>query len=105
MLAAANCPLVSLFGPTAPEKSAPLARHARVLRAQDHGGEDIGLIPAAAVAGALDAVMARAAEAGDARRQSWPAEREDTDREDEGEPLPRALRSGTERRLFGGEVR
>ncbi len=41
MMAAANCPLISLFGPTPPEKFAPLVSRARILRAQDYtGGQD-----------------------------------------------------------------
>ncbi len=40
MLAAANCPLVSLFGPTPPEKFAPLVDRARILRAQDYAEGD-----------------------------------------------------------------
>lgn len=61
MLAAAGCPLVSLFGPTAPEKSAPLAGRARVLRAQDFegsaGGEAMESIPLDAVRKAVEALL------------------------------------------------
>jgi ADP-heptose:LPS heptosyltransferase len=45
MMAAANCPLVSLFGPTLPEKSAPVVRHGRVLRARDFSAGDAGKPP------------------------------------------------------------
>lgn len=61
MLAAANCPLVSLFGPTLPEKAAPVVRHGRILRAQDYARNDSGngdddameLIPLSAVQEAI----------------------------------------------------
>jgi ADP-heptose:LPS heptosyltransferase len=94
MLAAANCPLVSLFGPTSPEKSAPLGGPARVLRAQDHapsrtgdGGSDaqsdsIENIPLAVVREAVDDLLRDATETSAAMR-------------------PR----GGESRLIGGEVR
>lgn len=90
MLAAANCPLVSLFGPTSPEKSAPLGGPARVLRAQDHfrdGGSDAQAdsmenIPLAAVREAVDNLL-----------------------EEETES-PAALRPrGGESRSIGGEAR
>lgn len=55
MLAAADVPLVSLFGPTPPEKFAPAAARLVVVRAQDFGGDDaMAAIPVAAVATALD---------------------------------------------------
>jgi ADP-heptose:LPS heptosyltransferase len=94
MLAAANCPLVSLFGPTSPEKSAPLGGPARVLRAQDHapsrtgdGGSDaqsdsIENIPLAVVREAVDDLLRDATETSAAMR-------------------PR----GGESRMIGGEVR
>lgn len=53
MLGAADIPLLSLFGPTPPEKFAPRAGRAAVLRAQDFGGEAMDAIPQAAVAAAL----------------------------------------------------
>jgi len=49
MLAAADIALISLFGPTPPDKFAPTALHPIVLRAQDFGGESMTAIPAEAV--------------------------------------------------------
>jgi ADP-heptose:LPS heptosyltransferase len=83
MLAAADCPLVSLFGPTPPEKFAPLVSRARVLRAQDHGGEDISCIPLAAVEVAVDALLEGAEETMATRQRP----------------------GGGESRRFGGEAR
>ena len=60
MMAAADRPLVSLFGPTPPEKFAPLVSRARILRAQSHGGEEMTRIPLAAVAEAVDALLEEA---------------------------------------------
>ena len=69
MMAAANCPLISLFGPTPPAKFAPLVSHARVLRAQDFSedfaddeagradGASMDLIPLAAVQAAVDDLL------------------------------------------------
>ncbi|MDA8229875.1 MAG: glycosyltransferase family 9 protein [Magnetospirillum sp.] len=54
MLAAADAPLVSLFGPTPPEKFAPATSRLAILRAQDWGGASMDLIPAEAVADALE---------------------------------------------------
>ncbi len=53
MLAAGGVPLVSLFGPTPPDKFAPVASRLAVLRAQDFGAEAMEAIPVQAV---LDAV-------------------------------------------------
>lgn len=53
LLAAADVPLVSLFGPTPADKFAPAARRLALLRAQDWGGETMDLIPYDAVAAAL----------------------------------------------------
>jgi ADP-heptose:LPS heptosyltransferase len=53
MLAAGGAPLLSLFGPTAPEKFAPAARKLTVIRAQRFGGDDMALIPPAPVIAAL----------------------------------------------------
>lgn len=58
MLAAADTPLVSLFGPTPPDKFAPAARMLTVVRAQDFGAEAMDAIPVAAVATALDRLLA-----------------------------------------------
>ncbi len=57
MFAAADCPLVSLFGPTRPEKFAPLVSRRRVLRAQDHGGTEMACIPQEAVEDAVNALL------------------------------------------------
>ena len=53
MMAAADIPLVSLFGPTDPGKFAPWAPVTRILRAQDFPGEGMLAIPVAAVQDAL----------------------------------------------------
>jgi ADP-heptose:LPS heptosyltransferase len=57
MLAAAETPMVSLFGPTPPAKFAPLTPDLTVLRAQDFAPDasDMSAIPLDAVAAALDA--------------------------------------------------
>jgi ADP-heptose:LPS heptosyltransferase len=57
MLGAADIPLVSLFGPTPPEKFAPHARRARVVRAQDFGSASMDAIPVAAVEAALTELL------------------------------------------------
>ncbi len=60
MLAASGVPLISLFGPTAPEKFAPRSRHLTVLRAQDYSqGEDMAGIPLQMVADAVDRALER----------------------------------------------
>jgi len=60
MLAISGRPLVSLFGPTVPEKFLPMGR-ATILRAKDFAGPDGGraieLIPVEAVAAALEAAF------------------------------------------------
>ncbi|MDO8606805.1 MAG: glycosyltransferase family 9 protein [Phaeospirillum sp.] len=53
MLAAAGIPLVSLFGPTPPDKFAPSASRLTILRAQDFGGSTMEKIPASPVEEAL----------------------------------------------------
>ena len=53
MLAAAGVPLLSLFGPTAPEKFAPAAARLTVIRAQEFGAEDMAAIPVEPVMAAL----------------------------------------------------
>lgn len=63
MLAAADAPLVSLFGPTPPEKFAPAARRLTVVRAQDFGGDAMAAIPVEAVAGALERLLGESAPA------------------------------------------
>ena len=58
MLAAADVPLLSLFGPTSPDKFAPAAERLTVIRAQDFGGEDMADIPVEPVKAALTALLA-----------------------------------------------
>ena len=87
MMAVADCPLVSLFGPTPPEKFAPLVSHARVIQAQTYGGEDMGLIPLSAVEDAVDDLI-----------------REVESEENYGEPPTALAGAGGESRLFGGEA-
>ena len=59
ILAAGGAPLVSLFGPTPPEKFAPAARRLEVVRAQDFGGaSEMEAIPVEAVAAALSRLLA-----------------------------------------------
>ncbi len=53
LMAAADIPLVSLFGPTPPDKFAPMTRALTILRAQDFGGEAMDAIPIDAVEKAL----------------------------------------------------
>ena len=57
MFAAADTPLVTLFGPTTAEKFAPKVSRARILRAQDFGGETMEAIPIEAVRKALKEVL------------------------------------------------
>ncbi|HLI10747.1 MAG TPA: glycosyltransferase family 9 protein [Alphaproteobacteria bacterium] len=59
MLAAADCPLISLFGPTDPAKFAPLIGDLTVLRAQDFGGTTMEAIPLAAVVATVERRLAR----------------------------------------------
>ena len=57
MLAAGGAPLLSLFGPTAPEKFAPFAARLAVIRAQDFGGAEMDAIPVSAVSAALAKIL------------------------------------------------
>ena len=63
MLAAADCPLISLFGPTNPAKLAPRVTPAEVIRAQQHGGKTMDDIPWQAVDQAAERMLRRAASA------------------------------------------
>lgn len=53
ILAAGDTPLVSLFGPTPPDKFAPATSRLEVVRAQDFGSEEMNAIPESAVAASL----------------------------------------------------
>lgn len=66
MIAAVDCPLVSLFGPTSATKLAPRVRLGRVVRAQDFGADEMRAIPGAAVERAVDELLA----AGVSRRRA-----------------------------------
>ncbi len=54
LLAAGDCPLVSLFGPTPAAKFAPFAERLTVIEAQSFGGDEMAAIPVDAVAEAVD---------------------------------------------------
>jgi ADP-heptose:LPS heptosyltransferase len=54
LLAAGGAPMVSLYGPTRPEKYAPFARALICIKAQDFGSDRIADIPLSAVAAALE---------------------------------------------------
>jgi len=60
MLAASQVPLISLFGPTPPDKFAPMTPNLTILRSQDFGGSDhMEAIPLTSVAAAIDRLQAR----------------------------------------------
>lgn len=59
MLAAGGAPMVSLFGPTSPDKFAPAAARLSVIRAQDFGAEMMTAIPQDAVMAALLSLLPR----------------------------------------------
>lgn len=58
LLAAGGAPMVSLYGPTRPEKYAPFSRALVCLKAQDFGSDNIEAIPLSAVAAALERQVA-----------------------------------------------
>lgn len=58
MLALSDRPLISLFGPTPAAKFAPAALTAKVISAQNFGGEAMTAIPTQAVADAIDEMLA-----------------------------------------------
>ncbi len=53
MIALAGKPLVSLFGPTVPEKFMPMSERLTIIEAKDFGGREMARIPYATVAEAL----------------------------------------------------
>jgi ADP-heptose:LPS heptosyltransferase len=57
MAAAGGTPIVGLYGPTDPARCAPAGARVAVLRAQDYGGSDLGLIPASAVLQAIQQML------------------------------------------------
>lgn len=57
LLAAGDTPLVSLFGPTPPEKFAPSVKPIEIIRSQDFGGVDMQLIPIDVVTSAIDKLL------------------------------------------------
>ncbi|MGE4351915.1 MAG: glycosyltransferase family 9 protein [Bdellovibrionales bacterium] len=57
MLAAVDCPLVSLFGPTSAEKLAPKVTHGTIMRAQTFGSDEMRAIPVEAVNEAINQKM------------------------------------------------
>lgn len=57
MLALADTPLISLFGPTPADKFAPAGSRPQVIKAQDFGGSTMESIPLAAVADALAQIL------------------------------------------------
>ena len=65
LLAAGGAPMVSLYGPTRPEKYAPFSRALVCLKAQDFGSESIDAIPLSAVAAALERQVAIGPAAGE----------------------------------------
>ncbi|NTU76592.1 MAG: glycosyltransferase family 9 protein, partial [Alphaproteobacteria bacterium] len=57
MLAAIDCPLISLFGPTSPAKLAPRVSRGLVIKAQDFGGESMTHIGLQCVEKAIENVI------------------------------------------------
>ena len=57
MLAAVDCPLVSLFGPTSADKLAPRVSQARIVTAQQFGQEVMDAIPVSAVSAAVESLL------------------------------------------------
>jgi ADP-heptose:LPS heptosyltransferase len=56
-MAAAGCPVLSLFGPTTPAKAAPRSPHGRSLCAQDFGSAQMNAIPIDAVNKTIDQML------------------------------------------------
>jgi len=57
MLALGGKPLVSLYGPTVPEKFMPMGDRVTVFEAKDYGGQDIALIPRDVVGRAMETIL------------------------------------------------
>ncbi|PKU21605.1 glycosyltransferase family 9 protein [Telmatospirillum siberiense] len=57
MMATAEVPLISLFGPTSPDKFAPVTPHLTILRAQSFGDSGMEFIPLSAVADAIETAL------------------------------------------------
>lgn len=57
MLAAVDCPIVSLFGPTAARKLAPRVSHSRIVTSQQFGQDNMAAIPVNAVADDVDDLL------------------------------------------------
>jgi ADP-heptose:LPS heptosyltransferase len=57
MMAASEVPLLSLFGPTSPDKFAPVTPHLTILRAQSFGAEAMEAIPLSAVADSIETIL------------------------------------------------
>jgi ADP-heptose:LPS heptosyltransferase len=58
LLAAGGAPMVSLYGPTRPEKYAPFSRALICIKAQDFGSERVDAIPVSVVAAAVERQVA-----------------------------------------------
>ncbi|MGE5270271.1 MAG: glycosyltransferase family 9 protein [Thiohalocapsa sp.] len=84
LLAAGGAPMVSLFGPTRPEKYAPFARALICLKAQDYGSSRIEAIPLDAVMAAVERQAAVGAAAPDAGNDTGSATGNDTGNGREG---------------------
>ena len=61
MIAAADAPMVSLFGPTSAEKFAPITSKLIVITAQAHGADHMAAIPVAAVMDAVEGILSEPA--------------------------------------------
>jgi ADP-heptose:LPS heptosyltransferase len=57
LLAAAGCAMVSLFGPTRPQKFAPAARRLAIVDARDHGAAEMTSIAVETVADAVERML------------------------------------------------
>ena len=73
MLAAADTPLVSLFGPTSPEKFAPYTSRGVIVTAQQFGsGDTMAAIPLQAVAETLERFQAESGSNGERSAETDP---------------------------------